>query len=322
MINAGSVASTEQASLIFSSREQPGVSRPSRNAAPTRFGLSDPLGRQLWICALMVLLFIGGAYALSRSIRSEEDPALYLVNKERIAFSTPPECISEGVLQQIAGVLFANDKTFDVRDRDVTGQIAAAIEAIENPWIKSVQRVVKYYPTKVLVDIQYRRPVALVEIKGKVGDADHGLVPVDVEGVILPGGGNNYFVTNIDKFPRIDVGQAFPEAGKVEGDQWGDVRVTEAAHIAAALQNVWSQLGLLRVVAASSDEGRTVYELHTTEGAHLIWGSAPGAERPHENNAAQKVGLLLALQQSQIAAGAIDLRTPAELSANPAAAPR
>lgn len=270
----------------------------------------------------MVVLFVGGAYALSRSIRSDEDQALYTVNKERISFSSPPDWIAEGVLQEIAGVLFDDEQTFDVRDRDVTKRIATAIEAAENPWIKSVQRVVKYYPTKILVDIQYRRPVALVEIKGKVGDADHGLVPVDVDGVILPGGGNSYFVTNIDKFPRIDVGQAFPEAGKVEGDEWGDVRVTEAARITAALQNVWSQLGLLRVVAASSDEGRTIYELHTTEGAHLIWGSAPGAERPHENSVAQKIGMLLALQQSQIAAGAIDLRTPAELTANPAPAAR
>ncbi|TWT34488.1 cell division protein FtsQ/DivIB [Blastopirellula retiformator] len=299
------------------------MSRPTRNAAPTRFGLADPLGRQLWICALMVVLFIGGAVALSRSVKSNETEDLYVVNKDRISFSSPPDWIDQGVLQQVAEVLFADEKTYDVRDRDVTQTIAKAIEGAENPWIKSVDRVVKYYPTKVLVDVQYRQPVAMVEVKGDFrGGAKWGMVPVDIDGVILPGDGNEFLVENAKYYPRINIGGAAPEATKKPGLPWGDDRVAESARIAAALGGVWSRLGFHRIVAAGSDEGRNIYELHTVEGGHLIWGSAPGAERPHENSAAQKVGMLVAMQQTQIAAGQIDLRTPAELSANTAPAAR
>lgn len=270
----------------------------------------------------MVVLFIGGAYALSRSIASNEAEDLYVVTKERISFTAPPEWIAEGVLQQVADVLFADKKSFDVRDRDLTKNITAAIEAAENPWVKSVDRVVKYYPTKVLVDIQYRRPVAMVEVKMKIEDADWGLIPVDADGVILPGRGNDYLETNRKHFPRINLGGVAPEGTKKPGHEWGDTRIAEAARIADSLGGVWTRLGFHRIVASASEEGRNVYELHTAEGAHLIWGSAPGAERPHENSAAQKVGMLLALQQTQIAAGEIDLRTPAELTSNTAPAAR
>ncbi|EAQ77931.1 hypothetical protein [Blastopirellula marina] len=298
------------------------MNRPSRNAAPTRLGLADPLGRQLWICALMVILFIGGAYALSRSIKSQTDDKVYLVTKERISFSAPPKWIAEGVLQQIADVLFVDDKPFDVRDRDLTQRIAAAVEAAENPWVQSVERVVKYYPTKVLVDIQYRRPVAMVEVKMKIDDADWGLIPVDSQGVILPGRGNGFLEANRKSFPRINLGGVAPDGTKKPGNEWGDVRITEAARIADSLGSVWSRLNFHRIVAAASEDGHNLYELHTTDGAHLMWGSAPGVERAHENSAAQKIGMLLALQESQIAAGVVDLRTPAELTSTAAPAAR
>ncbi|MFI4875376.1 MAG: hypothetical protein ACIALR_08570 [Blastopirellula sp. JB062] len=298
------------------------MSRSSRNAAPTRFGLADPLGRQLWICALMLVSFGVGTYALSRSITADTDSDLYRVTPERVAFSTPPAWISEGVLQQVVEYLFREDQPLDIRDREITQRVAELVEAAENPWIKSVQRVVKYYPTKIMVDLQYRQPVALVEIKAKIGDADRALVPIDVEGVILPGSGNAFLEQNLAQFPRINVGGTLPEADRKPGDPWGDQRVADAAKIAAALGNVWTRLKLYRVVAVAGEGEGGLFELHTHEGAHLIWGSAPGAELPHENSAAQKIGMLLALQEAQIAAGQIDLRTPAELSATAAPAAR
>ena len=65
-------------------------------------------------------------------------------------------------------------------DGRLTFEVAEAFR--RHPWVSNVVRVQKSCPASVIVELQYRRPVAMVEVAS-------GRVPIDVNGVVLPSRG-------------------------------------------------------------------------------------------------------------------------------------
>lgn len=156
-------------------------------------------------------------------------------------------------------------------DREVTVKIARAFAL--HTWVEDVRRVRKEHPARVIVELVYRRPVAMVEV---TMNDQPGLLPVDVHGILLPPG--DFSAEQARDYLRVSLPNAMP-AGSV-GSAWGDPRVTGAARIAAVLQEHWKPLGLYRIAVEPSESPRTnaneaVYVLTTRRGAHIIWGSAP-----------------------------------------------
>jgi hypothetical protein len=155
-----------------------------------------------------------------------------------------------------------------------------------HPWVARVEHVTKHYPSRVTIELVYRRPAAMVEVPG-------GLFPVDEEATLLPSA--DFTAVEARRYPRL-VGIDSQPLGPV-GTPWGDRSVVEAARIAVALREVWHDLRLRsvrRVAPASTGFSveQAEYELITENGTTIPWGRAPGSEMSTETPLAEKIARL------------------------------
>jgi hypothetical protein len=174
------------------------------------------------------------------------------------------------------GKLFATARS-KIFDKDVTIRVYQAFEL--HPWVLKVKRVSKHPPARLDVDVEYRLPVAWVEVPpGVLPGNEAGVIPVDANSVVLPT--QDFSHANLHDYLRISV--AGISACGMAGSPWGDPRVTGAARIAAALQGVWREGKLFRVRLS-------VYELETQGHHRIVWGHAPGEEITDEPSPAVKL---------------------------------
>jgi hypothetical protein len=193
---------------------------------------------------------------------------------------TDPEKFKSDVLRD--GSL---DGELSLLDKELTVRMAKAFAM--HPWVAKVQRVSKRSPAGVMVDLTFRRPVAMV-----VQTA--GLLPVDVAGVLLPT--DDFSPVDAQGYLRISEIKTSPPG--LVGTRWNDTHVTGAAQIAAALLEDWQKLKLHQIVPAARqvDAAGTetdTYELYTP-GRTCVetcvdWGRPPGAEVGTEAKASKKI---------------------------------
>ncbi|MEX0791609.1 MAG: hypothetical protein WD045_00630 [Pirellulaceae bacterium] len=257
-------------------------------ATPTnRIGLQSPVGRQLWLCVAVVAGFCIGSVALwNRHSERVADNDNFLLSAAEIRITQQPAWIHSDVRAE--SIAYGGlDEAIDIRDRRLTERVATAFAA--HPWIRQVHRVAKQYPAKVVVQVEYREPVAMVEV---IYDGARSLQPVDAEGIVLPT--EDFAASQVLKYPRVNVGLQMTSSDA--GQKWGDARVTEAAEIASLLGAHWEELKLARIALSDpSDSAEPAFVLETIAGDRIIWGSAPGRELPQETLAAQKVAVILDL---------------------------
>jgi hypothetical protein len=143
-----------------------------------------------------------------------------------------------------------------------------------HPWVASVERIDRRLPSSLVIEIKYRRPIAAVELSDEPGVT---FLPVDEHAVRLPEGD----LTDAERryLPRISGVTGRP----LVGDVWDDPRVVGGTQLAAALADVWQQLRLVEIIAnpqpqTGGDKQVYAYEMVTSGGTRIVWGSAPGAE--------------------------------------------
>ena len=241
--------------------------------------------RRAGLAALFVLAAVGyGGWQLWNRV---EDEVLlrpeYRLEPHQIQITPTPRWIRADV------------KLEALRDGSLEGRLSMLDERLAerlanafalHPWVADVQGVVKHYPSRVTVELAYRRPVAMVEVPG-------GLFPVDKEAVLLPS--TDFTAVEARKYPRL-VGIDSQPLGPV-GTPWGDRSVLEAARIAAALREVWDDLRLqsvrrVRVTGSGFAAPENEYELITQNGTAIPWGRAPGNEQATEAPLAAKIARL------------------------------
>jgi len=192
-----------------------------------------------------------------------------------------------------------------IMDDNLVDRIANAFSL--HPWVAKVRSVRKQYPrtgaagqtpVSVKVELDYRRPVCMVEVPG-------GLLPVDAEGVLLPSA--DFTSVEAGRYPRL-AGVDRKPAGPV-GQRWADARVIGGAEIAVALGPAWDALKLQRITplppagaaglgfanVVEGDSGRRgeyTFCLITRGGTRIFWGYPPGANAPGELPAAEKIARL------------------------------
>ena len=158
-----------------------------------------------------------------------------------------------------------------------------------HPWVESVQAVEILAPGRVLVRLVYRTPVLRVRVPGTGGGYE---VQVDTGGTRLG-------------FPTHGLPVFEPAGGK----EWDDRGVRAAARTAAFL---WPYRERLPLKSLEGTADRLV--LLGKWPGRVVWGRAPGAERPGEPRAAQKLKRLLGYRQQAAGAPLIDavydLRSP------------
>jgi hypothetical protein len=241
-------------------------------------------GRAFTLVVLLVAVFLIAWYFVWQHVRSHVlGSDRYMVPLEKVLITPLPAWIHSDV----RGDVFRNaslDPPLSILDGDLSARIAHAFSL--HPWVEKVERVTKHADGQVNVELVYRRPVCMIEATGE-------LLPVDIEGVLLPGGDFSPIekqsypcMAGIDSRPMGPVGQ-----------HWGDIRIVEGAEIAAAIGPAWQQLRLYRLLTLTNHGAPAAaernYELVTRVGTRIFWGPAPSAKAPNDLAASEKLARLV-----------------------------
>jgi hypothetical protein len=252
--------------------------------------LMRPRGLQ-WAVVLFLVLGIGAGttYVWRRYASHILQDSSYTLAAERIDITQPPPWIHVDIREK--AVLDGSLVGLNLLEPDLAVRVADAFAM--HPWVAKVNSTQKRYG-RVLVDLVYRRPVAMVRVSDENGP---GLFPVDAQGVLLPPEdfaheqARNEFLQI--QLPNPD---AWPAGGP--GFPWGDLRVHGAAAIAATLLDTWKDLGLEHIVVVDQPDPKgtrmaPTYRLPTRRGTTVLWGHAPGHEASGEPTSRKKLARLL-----------------------------
>lgn len=277
------------------------------------------------VIPLLVLSYFGWFYYGAKHL----DHALYSVSPDQISMTPQPPWIQSDVLKEVFSK--ARLERISLLDPKANASIAQAFEA--HAWIRSATRVTKAAGGKVVVDVVYRRPLAMVYCEPAKQDESAagrvlkwpGFFPVDADAVMLPVGDFSeaqiweYFLILADgASPAGDIGMAF-----------GDVRISEALGLCAFLGAERQSLRLERVYVdhdhRSSGASPWVLTLETTDKHQIRWGHRPAAEGVGESSALEKLKTMTVWLESQRAsqapAGKLDLLSNSAVSSVSRAAP-
>lgn len=240
------------------------------------FGSGRPV-----VILLVIAGLLGGAWYLGwRHVRDrvlKSEP--YWLRLEDVEITPLPDWIHTDIRIQVFRDA-SLDRPLSINDDDLVQRIRDGFAL--HPWVAKVERVQKFHPARVKVDLVYRRPVCMVESSGE-------LIPVDEEGVVLPR--EDFSSVEASRYPRL-VGIESAPLGPV-GTRWGDDRVLGGAEIAAALSATWEKWGLGCIVPAQSpgaSSHETVpFDLLTRDRTRIVWGRAPGGDASGQASAKEKV---------------------------------
>lgn len=229
----------------------------------------------------------------------------YRLGPGDLHMTPPPSWIHADIKRDV--VQIGSLESLSLLERSTVQRVSEACSL--HPWVSEVRRVAKHYPASIRVEVDYRKPVAMVEVEHN--NRPH-LLPIDRLGVVLPP--EEFSSAQVMALPRIAVGNTFP-AGAV-GTAWGDQRVAAAALLAEALCDDWPRLPLFCIEAlptiAGGEPELTAFEIVARDHRRFVWGRAPGREGSGEKTTAQKLERLRTLLESPATATsgtAIDLRT-------------
>jgi cell division septal protein FtsQ len=200
----------------------------------------------------------------------------YRVAVSDIEISRPPHWVPQTLIQQVAEQASLPEHV-SLLDDSLVETVARAFR--QHPWVEKVVRVRKSYPARLEVELEYRKPVAMVEVK-------QGLYPIDASGILLPP--TDFSITDTKNYPLVSSVRTTPQSAA--GNAWGDPVVLGAAQISAVLSARWKEFSLveIRVPTGSAEDG--VYQLYTKGGSRIVWGRSPASDHPGELSAEQKVG--------------------------------
>jgi hypothetical protein len=207
----------------------------------------------------------------------------YIVTPDKIELTKLPEWIHADVKAEV--VRASSLSRLKLADRRLVEQVAQAFAL--HPWIAKVTRVEKRFPAKVLVAVEYRRPVAAVEL---AREGKRELLFVDADGVLLPS--LDFAGNQAGDYLRIGGIASTPAI--FYGSPWGDESVAGAARIAAVIGSRFKEAGLYRILPSEAASGQITYELRTPGDIRVVWGPAPGRESTSEPTAEQKIAALMA----------------------------
>lgn len=207
----------------------------------------------------------------------------YRLRRERVQITQPPHWVPHNLVEQVWQQAAFPEELPLLEDR-LAQDLAEAFQL--NPWVEEVLSVSKSFPASVHVKLNYRRPVAMVQVK-------EGMYPVDAQGVLLPPA--EFSISDTKLYPLIVNVHSTPQGPA--GSSWGDKVVIDAARLATALAPHWKKFNVLSIACPRTspehgtlDEG--VFSLIAAGGTRIVWGHAPGTDHPGELPTDKKIGRL------------------------------
>lgn len=248
---------------------------PQATGEPGQFlrRLFQPRGLMMATAVLMSGLGLWLASGWLPDLTEREE---YLIDITAIEVTQPPPIVPVDFVKQAFHRADLPNK-LSLLDESLTEQIAEALQRY--PWVAHVRRITKSPDARIVVELDYRHPVAMVEVT-------RGVYPVDAEGVLLPP--EDFTVNDAKRFLAITGVVSTPQGP--EGTSWGDSDVEGAAALAALLSPYQKEFQLKKIDCPAGQSTETsVYSLITMGGSKVLWGAAPGEARPGEPDAQQKI---------------------------------
>ncbi len=213
----------------------------------------------------------------------------YRFKTSNIEINSAPHWVPPDLVQQVVDCK-ALPQEVSLLETNLTREIAEAFEI--HPWVAEVVCVQKSFPARIQVELQYRRPVAMVQVK-------QGTYPIDANGVLLPPA--DFSVAGMSCYPLILNVPSMPQGPA--GTSWGDATVIGAARLANVLAStndgvsLWREFGLAAIrvprrTKANVNSEELIYDLVTEGGSRIIWGRTPGTRHPEELSADKKIDRL------------------------------
>ena len=205
----------------------------------------------------------------------------YKLASRQIEITPPPRNVPPDLVDQVVQQSKLPDE-ISLLESDVSERLAQAFAG--HPWVARVVEIRKSFPPRVQVKLEYREPIAMIEV------AD-GWFPVDTHGVVLPP--KDFSAADRERFPLIRGVRSRPKGSP--GRRWTDPAVASAVKLSEQLLPHWKELELTAIVipeGAVANAKDTKYELHTADGSRILWGRAPGTNHPGELTVEQKIARL------------------------------
>ena len=251
------------------------------------------------VLSLVVLGYLGWYYYGADHL----DQALYALRLEKLTVTQQPPWIKTNIAEEVY-----NNSRLDrlsLLDSRATSTVAQAFEAHE--WVKTTQRVNKTVGGKVVVELVYRRPAAMIyvtSVNKETGVEVPGFLPIDNQGTLLPSE-PHFAPDDVWNYFQIFAKDAEP-TGRL-GMPFGDVRIMEALKLCEFLEKYREPLGLA-VIEVSQDNlasGPSPWVLHAftrDKRREIIWGHAPRLEGTGELPADEKLKRLLSWMEKALPA--------------------
>jgi hypothetical protein len=244
---------------------------------------------------ILLAVFGAGGYALWRYVEPRVTALPeYRLSRQNLQTTPLPEWIRTDPAGEVLRSM-SLDGSPRILERDLAQRLHEAFAA--HPWVAKVVRVSKHYPARVHVEMEYRRPVCMIEVPSGVlpggVEVPGGLLPVDAKGVLLPDA--DFTPLERRQYPRVASITSVPRGSA--GSEWGDPRVTGSAEVAAVLIGSWNELGLDRIVPSALPGGSAggdefTFELFSRGGSRVLWGRSPSTRWPGEMPSAEKIARL------------------------------
>ena len=245
--------------------------------------------RRNWLLVICIaLLLLTGSLMLWHSWSDTLLATKLTMQAESIEIPQQPGWINSDVKMEV--IRDSGLQEVNALDRKASEQVFQAFAV--HTWIAKVKRVQKFPGPKFVVELIYRKPIAMVEV---FENNQRGLLPVDAEGILLPP--SDFSPNQTRNYLRISAGRSLP-AGPV-GTPWGDLAVLNGSRIAEVLEGKWKEFGFYRIVAlpANGKQKEQVFDIYTKGGSRVIWGNAPGHELQEEVSANEKLARLKSYYQ-------------------------
>ena len=178
---------------------------------------------------------------------------------------------SELRLGDRAGVL---SSTYSIFDPGLSSRVAEVLR--DSPWVLNVGRVTKRFPNRLEVELEMRKPVAVV----RANDAD---IMVDKEIVPLP---KRLFVLPVERRDQPRIKLVYKVERPRFGRSWADDGVVGGVRMLAFLRRhrVLEQVRLSEVEVSRKGlpflKHDIQLELVTSTGARIKWGAPPSDVEP------------------------------------------
>ncbi len=228
------------------------------------------------------------------------DRSFYGLQADNIHVTPPPAWLKTPFVEEVyqGGEL----SKLSLLDSQTAAVIAHAFD--KHPWVRKTHRVQPMAGQQVLVDIEYRHPVAMVYCEVKKGSMRDGstskdcFLPLDKDGVLLPT--KDFTSNDVPNFIHI-----YPPApGILVGDELkvgaplGDNRIEEAVRLCYLLERFRESLKIDRVYVYAApivSKSKWILEIETKGGPRVNWGHAPGLESLGEPTTETKLKQLIAI---------------------------